>query len=133
MKSGNELVRDTLRLVKTSIKNKEISKGHFLSDEEVIEVLAKEIAQRKESIASFESGNRAELAAKEKAEIEIIEKYLPEQMDETKLRSLIEQTIAELGANGIVDMGKVMAVLMPKVRGQADGGLVSRLVKEKLS
>lgn len=131
-KSGDVMVRDTLRIVKTAIKNSEINKGHTLSDEEAIEVIAKEVKQRVEAVESFTSGNRPELAAKEEAEMAVLKRYLPEQLSEEQVRALVEEAIATSGATSPADMGKVMGALMPKTKGKADGSLVSRLVREKL-
>ncbi len=132
-KGNNPLVRDTLRIVKTAIKNNEINKGHQLADEEILEVIAKEVKQRQEAIASFTTGNRPELAAKEEAEMALLVKYLPKQLSEEEIRQLVADAVAESGASAASDMGKVMAMLMPKIKGKADGALVSQLVREKLS
>lgn len=132
-KSNQPQVRDTLRLVKTAVKNSEINKGHELSDEEVIEVIAKEVKQRQESINSFTAGGRPELAEKEQQEIDILKKYLPEQLSEEEVQQLVNEAIQSTGATTIAEMGKVMGALMPKTKGRADGNLVSRLVREKLS
>lgn len=131
-KTNQPLVRDTLRMVKTSIKNTEISKGHPLSDEEIVSVLAKEVKQRQESAESFHAANRLELAEKEEAEIEILKQYLPEQLSEEAVAAIVDEAIASTGASSAADMGKVMGALMPKVKGKADGNLVSKLVREKL-
>jgi uncharacterized protein len=132
MKAADALSRDTLRAAKTAIKNSEITKGHALSEEEIIDVLAKEVKQRQDSIQSFTTGNRPELAQKEQAEINVIKQYLPEQLSEDEIRSLVTAAVSQTGATEAKDMGKVMAILMPQVRGKADGGLVSRIVKESL-
>lgn len=131
-KNNEPLVRDTLRGVKSAIKNAEIAKGHTLSDEEIVDVLAKEVKQRKESIDSFTSGGRPELAEKEQAEIDILTKYLPEQMGEDEVRTIVDEVLAATGATTKQDMGKVMGALMPRVKGKADMSLVSRLVAERL-
>lgn len=132
-KNGEALVRDTLRLAKTALKNTEIAKGRVLSEVEITEVLMKEVKQRQEAITAFQAGSRKDLAEKETREMTILQRYLPEQLTEAELLPLVDQTVAETGATGISDMGKVMAALMPKLKGQADGTLVSRLVKEKLT
>jgi uncharacterized protein YqeY len=131
---GNEpLIRDTLRMAKTAIKNTEINKGHELSDEEILEVLTKEVKQRTEAAAAFTTGDRPELAAKEQAEIVILQKYLPAQMTEEEVTTIVEQTIAEVRASSIAEIGKVMGALMPKVKGKADGNMVNQIVRSKLS
>jgi len=151
LKRGDEITRSTLRMLLAAILSKEkekrykISKGEpkltekelteksCLTDEEVIEVISSEIKKRKEAILGFEKGERKELAEKEKSEMEILGKYLPEQLSEEEIERLVKEAIEEVGAEDIKDMGKVMAVLMPKVKGKADGNIISRTVKEFLS
>jgi len=132
-KQNDPLKRDTLRLLKTAIKNSSIQKGHELGDEEILEVLAKEVKQRQDSITAFEGAGRTELADKEKSELAIIQAYLPEQMNDQELTDLIDQAIASTGATAMNDMGKVMAALMPQTKGRADGNKVSQLVRSRLS
>lgn len=103
-----------------------------LTDEEVIEVISSEAKKRRESIFEFEKGKRQDLVEKEKKELEILEKYLPEQLPEEEIRKLIKGAIEKTDAKEIKDMGKVMAELMPKIKGKADGTLVSKIVKESL-
>ena len=103
-----------------------------LTDEEVIEVISSEAKKRRESIVEFEKGKRQDLVEKEKKELEILEKYLPEQLPEEEIRKLIKGAIEKTDAKEIKDMGKVMAELMPKIKGKADGTLVSKIVKESL-
>ena len=148
LKSKDELKSSVLRMVKSSIKNKEIalrqapskilgtSQGgtpNELDDPTIIDVLSKEIKQRKDSIEQYQSGNRPELAEKEKKEIDIILEYLPEQMSEDKITKIIKDAITKSGASNMADMGKVMGIIMPEFKGKADGTLVSKIVKEKLS
>ncbi len=133
-----QLARDgvkvsTLRLLISEINNAKIAKGHELSDEEVLEVLGKEAKKRREAAAGFRSGNREEQALKEEAELKILEGYLPTQLSDEELTSMVEQAITEVGASSISDMGKVMQAVMGKVKGQADGGRISSIVKQKLS
>ena len=126
-----------LRSLKAKILEKEISerKGgeSELSDEQVVEVLMKAAKQRKESIDQFEEGGREDLVEKEKMELEIIEEFLPEMMDEDEVRAEVQVQIKKLGATGMQDMGKVMGVMMGQLKGKADGSVVSRIVKEELS
>jgi uncharacterized protein YqeY len=103
-----------------------------LTDEEVIEVISSEAKKRRESIVEFEKGKRQDLVEKEKKELEILEKYLPEQLPEEEIRKLIKEAIEKTDAKEIKDMGKVMAELIPKIKGKADGTLVSKIVKELL-
>jgi len=134
-KAKDELKVSTLRLLLGAIKNFAIAKesaSYNLTDEEIVGVIQKEIKQRKESIESYKAGNRQELADKESKELEILQAYLPEQMSEEEIRKLVELAIAETGASSIAEMGKVMGVLSPKLKGKADMGVVSGIVKEKL-
>lgn len=126
-----------LRSLKAKILEKEISerKGGEaeLSDDQVIEVLMKAAKQRKESIEQFEEGDRKDLADKERAELDIIEEFLPRMMSEEEVRAEVKKQIDELGASSMADMGKVMGVMMSRLKGKAEGSVVSRVVKEELS
>ena len=148
LKSGEQIKRLVLNMLLTSIKNKEIEKRTQLSkkgesmdldqkselvDDEVISVILSEAKKRKEAIEAFQKGGREELATKERDELSILEVYLPEQMSEEKVRDIVKQTINETGAKDIKEMGKVIGSVMVKVKGKADGGLVSKIVKEELS
>jgi len=117
---------------KPELSPEEIKKDGQLTDEEIFEVIASEIKKRKESILEFEKGKREDLVKKEKAEAEILQKYLPEQLSEEEIKKLVKEAVAKVGAKEIKDMGKVMAELMPQVKGRVDGGLVSKIVKELL-
>lgn len=110
----------------------ELQKKSELSDEEIQQVVAGEAKKRKESIEAFQKGNRQDLVEKEQKELEVLKTYLPEQMDEEELRKLVKDAIAKTGASSAKDMGKVMAFLMPQVKGNADGSLVSNIVQELL-
>jgi uncharacterized protein YqeY len=103
-----------------------------LSDQEIIEVLATEVKKRKDSITEFEKGGRKDLAVKEKAEIEILQKYLPEQMSGEEVEKIVKEAVEKTGAKEIRDMGKVMSQIMPRVKGRADGTMVSSIVKKML-
>lgn len=136
MLAKDELRTSVLRFILSGITYYEINKGgagYEATEEDVMAVINKEAKQRKDSIIEFEKAGRQELADKEKAELAIIEKFLPEQMGEEDIKKLVEEAVVATRATGPQDMGKVMGALMPKVKGKADGGLVSRLVKEKLS
>lgn len=132
MKAKNEAATSALRMLKSAIKYKEVDLKREIKDEEVVEVLSKQAKQRKESIDGFEKGNRAEMAAKEKAELALIEGYLPASLGDEELTNLIEEAVKSTGAAGPKDMGKVMGALTPKIKGRADMGKVSGLVKAKL-
>jgi len=151
LKERKEIEISTLRMLKAAIFNKEKEKRYKLSkekpelsgeeleeesqltDEEVIEVISSEVKKRKESILEFEKGKRQDLVEKETKEKEILEKYLPEQLSEEEIQKLAKEVIEKIGAKEIKDIGKVMAELMTKVKGKADGSLVSKIVKELLT
>lgn len=116
---------------KTSVED--LEKESKLTEEEIINVLSSEIKKRRESIELFEKGGRQELADKEKKEVAILQKYLPEQMSEVDLRKLVKAAIAKVGAKEQKDMGKVMQELVPQTKGKADGSLISKVVKELLT
>ncbi|HYD56196.1 MAG TPA: GatB/YqeY domain-containing protein [Burkholderiales bacterium] len=123
----------TLRLLTAAMKQKEVDERAELGDAEVLAILEKMIKQRRESIAQFEKASRQDLADKEKAEIAVLEAYLPQKMSEAEVQAAIAAAIAESGASGIKDMGKVMAALKPRLAGRSDIGAASALVKAKLS
>ncbi len=127
------ITRETLRLLRSAIRYAEVERGRPLEEAEVYEVIARQIRQRRESIAEFEKGGRSDLAAKERSELEILERYLPAQLSRDEVAELARQVIAEVGASGPRDVGKVMARLMPRVRGRAEGRLVSEVVQELLA
>lgn len=136
-----------LKMVQAEIRNAEIVKrgkmskageqnideASQLNDEEIIEVISREAKKRKDSIIAYEKGGRQDLADKEKKEAEILSAYLPEQMGEEELKKIVEETVKEIGISDMKDLGKLMSAIMPKVKGRADGGMVSRIVKEILS
>ena len=117
---------------KPDFSEEELEKESQLTDEEVIEVISSEAKKRKESILEFEKGDRKDLVEKEKKEIEVLEKYLPEQLSEEEIKKLVKVAIEKVGAKESKDMGKVMQELVPQVKGRAEGGLVSKIVKELL-
>lgn len=128
--------RDTLkviRMVKGSMQLLEIDLKHELNDDEVIGVISKEIKTRRDSIKEFVKGNRQDLIDETEKEIEILEKYLPEQLSEKEVDDIIDSVISKVEAKGIQDMGKIMGMVSPLVKGKADLGMVSSKVKSKLS
>ena len=135
IKSRNSVVAETIRMVLTAITNEEVAgkEKKELSDAEIITVLTREAKKRREAAEAFEAGGRADRAASERAEGEVIAGYLPEQLSEDDVKKLIAETIAAVGATGPADMGKVMGGLKAKVAGKADGALVSSLVKAALN
>ena len=133
MRSGDALRRDTLRMAESAIYNAEKRDRREYADDEVAAVLSKEVKTRRESIEAFRKGGREDLAAKEAAEIEILGVYLPEQLSEAEIVALVADAVAETGAAGPRDMGKVMGWLSPRTKGRADGRTVSQLVGQALA
>lgn len=137
----DEVKVSTLRLLLSEVKNREISKGEGLSDEDVISVVQREVKKRKEAAEGFRSGGREESAVAEGLEAKVLEAYLPSQLSNEELTKLVEDTISEACQLALVngsekpslqDMGKIIGLVMGKVKGRADGGTVSAMVKEKL-
>ena len=122
----------TVRLALAAIKQREVDERVILDDGQVLAVLEKMIKQRREAITQFAAGKRPDLVAKENSEIVVIQAYLPAQLAEAELDSLISEAIAASGATSLKDMGKVMAAVKPKVQGRADMGAVSARIKQKL-
>ncbi len=137
IKGRDELRSSTLRMVLTAVTNAEVAgkEQRELSDEDVVTVLVSEAKKRREAATAFEDAGRTEMAAKERAEAEVLADYLPEQLDEDAVRALVTETIADLGAaaEGMRAMGKVMGALQPKVKGRADGSFVAAEVKRQLA
>ncbi len=123
----------TIRLIQAGIKQREVDERIELDNEQVLAVLDKMVKQRRDSITQYRDAGRDELAAKEEAELEIIQHYLPEALSEAEIDSLIEEAIASSGAESMKDMGKVMGILKPKVQGRADMGAVSARIKARLN
>ncbi|MFD1422961.1 GatB/YqeY domain-containing protein [Laceyella tengchongensis] len=122
----------TIRMLKAALKKVEIDKRRPLTDDEILDVITKQVKQRRDSIVEYEKAGRDELAAKEKEEMVILESYLPEQLSEEEVRAIVAEAVKQVGASSKADMGKVMGAIMPKVKGRADGRLVNRLVSEAL-
>ena len=132
MKAGEKERLGAIRLALAGIKQREVDERITLDDAQVLAVLDKMIKQRREAITQFQAGGRADLVAKETAEIAVLQSYLPAQMSEAEIDELIAQAIAASGATSIRDMGKVMALVKPKAQGRADLGAVSARIKQKL-
>ncbi len=134
LKAGDTAKALSLRYLLAEIHNAEIAKGKdaVLTEEELAAVMQKQSKQRQESIEAYQQGGRDDLVGKERRELEMIKSYLPEQLGEDVIRELARTAIQESGAAGMADMGKAMGALMPKVQGQADGSLVSKIVRELL-
>lgn len=133
MKAKDKKQLAVLRMIKSSLQNEKIKTGSELSEEEELTVLSHEMKMRKESLAEFETANRDDLADGIKEELAIVERYLPKQLTEEELKSIVDETIDSLQASSMKDFGKVMGTVMPKVRGLTDGNEVKRLVKQQLS
>ena len=133
MRQKDEIRRSTIRFVRAAIHNQEIDKGDALNDDEIIGVLSRMVRQHQESISEFKKADRQDLVGKEEAELRIIREYMPEQIPEEKLAELAREAISQTGASGPGDFGKVMGLLMPQLRGRADGAQVSSVVRQLLS
>ncbi len=141
LKERNQTALSTLRLLLAAMANKEIDKKYkeklegdgVLTDEEISSVISSEAKKRKEAAVEFEKGNRKELAEKELAEYKFLQTYLPEQFSEDEIKKIVKEAIKKTKASSLKDIGKLMAEIMPKVKGKADGTIVSRIVKELLS
>jgi uncharacterized protein len=133
MKSRDDLRLSTIRLIRSAIKNREIELKRQFEDGEIIEVIASMIKQRRESIRLFNQGGRSDLVEKEEKELSVLLGFLPPQLERTELEELAQKAIAQCGAEGIKDLGKVMKVLAPQVAGRADGKIVAEVVKAGLA
>jgi uncharacterized protein YqeY len=134
MKARDTETVATLRLVLTAITNLRVSEGHSgeVTDQETLGLLTQQAKRRTEAAIAYDEAGRSELAAKERRELQIIRRYLPQQLTEEELAALVEDTIAEVGASSPSDLGRVMSALMPKVKGRADGRQVNALVRARL-
>lgn len=132
MKNQDKERLSVIRMVKGAIQMSELNKKHELSDEEVIDVISKEIKSRKDSINEFKKGGREDLIEKTQNEIAILSEYLPKQLTEEELNEIIDKIFDEVKPESSKDMGKIMKELKPQVNGKADMGLVSKIVKEKI-
>jgi len=132
LKAGQKERLGALRMLLADLRNKEIEKGRALTEDEALALVAAGVKSRQESVEQFRAGGRQDLVALESAEIEVLRGYLPAPLSPDELDGLIAEALAETGASTPKEMGRVMAWLMPKVRGRADGALVSRRVKERL-
>lgn len=133
MKNKETLRKDTITMLRAAILQVEKDSQKTLNDDEICAIVAKEVKKRKESVKEYEDAGREDIAENLKKEIEILSKYLPEQLTEEEIRKMVEDAVKESGAASPRDMGKVMSILRPKTAGKADGKLVSDIVKEKLA
>lgn len=133
MKEGRDKTKlSVLRLLKTAVQYEEIEKNRELNDEEILEVIAREIKQRQDAIPDYQRANREEAVKKLREEIEYLQTYLPQQMTEDEIRDLVLQVIQETGATGPGDIGKVMKSIIPRTKGRADGRRVNNMVRQIL-
>ncbi len=133
MKNKDTLMKDTITMLRAAILQVEKDNLKTLNDDEICGIVAKEVKKRKESVTEYENAGRQDIADNLKREIEILSKYLPEQLSQEEIAKMVEEAIAESGATSPRDMGKVMGILRPKTQGKADGKVVSDIVKEKLA
>ena len=135
MKARDAETVSTLRMVMAAVKNARVAAGQSgeVSDEQTLELLTREAKKRNEAAEAYDAAGRTELAAKERSELSVIQRYLPEQLDEATLRAFVDEAVAETGATGPGDLGKVMSAVMPKVKGRADGKVINALVRERLT
>lgn len=133
VKAKDKFKSNVISTAKSAILLVEKTNGIQVEDAQAIEILAKEVKQRREAMLEFEKGNRQDLVDQNKSEIEILLEYLPQQLSEDEIREVIQISATEVGANSIKEMGKVMTSVKPKLLGKADGKLVSQLVKEYLT
>ena len=132
MKSGNNITRGVLRLLSSDIKNEEIKQKKELADDDILKIIKRNIKNRKESIEQYRTGGRKDLAEQEEKELEILEKYMPEQISENEIRKIVIGAIKKTGTADASDFGKVMGVAMKEIGGNVDGSVVSGIVKEEL-
>ena len=132
-KGRDEVAVSTLRMLLSDIKNAQIEKGGELSDGQTIEVIQKSAKRHRESIDAYKKGQRGDLVDRETAELKILEEYLPEQLDDNEIARIVDEVILQTDASGLGDTGKVMGQVMGRLKGQADGNVVSLIVKKKLN
>ena len=133
MKAQDKEKLTVIRMIKGAIQMEELNKKHELSDEEVIGIIAKQIKSRKEAIVEFEKANRVDLVEQNKKEIEILNTYMPEQLSDEEINKVIDEAFAKINPTSPQDMGKIIGSISPMLKGKADMGMVSKLVKDKLS
>lgn len=132
MKAKDKVTLSVVRMVKSSVSNEQIKLGHDLTADEELAVLSREMKQRVEELESYKDADREDLAEEIQGQIDVLKRYMPEQMSEEEVVAVVKETIAEVGASSKADLGKVMGALMPKVKGKADGKLVNQTVQSLL-
>lgn len=132
MKNRDKLRKDVITMVRAAIKQKEVDERIELDDESIIDVISKQVKQKKDAIEDFKKGQRQDLVELTEKEIDILFEYLPQQLTESELDEIVKAAIEEVGANSVRDMGKIMSNVMPKIKGRADGSMVNNIVKQYL-
>ncbi|MFV0561369.1 MAG: GatB/YqeY domain-containing protein [Enterococcus sp.] len=132
MKAKDKESLQVIRMLKASLQNEQIKESRELTDDEELTVLSREMKQRRDSLTEFEKADRNDLVEQVKKEIVIVEKYMPEQLSDEEIQQIVQEAITQTGASSVKEFGKVMGVVMPKVKGKADGNTVNAIVKELL-
>nr|WP_297575120.1 GatB/YqeY domain-containing protein [uncultured Peptostreptococcus sp.] len=132
MKNKDTVKKSVVTLIRAAIKQYEVDNRVELADDAIIDIISKQLKQRKDSLAEFEKANRDDLIEETKSEIQVLEGYLPQQLSEEELEKIVIETIAEVGATSMKDMGKIMSTIKPKTAGRADGRKINELVKKNL-
>ena len=132
MKNKDTIKKSVVTLIRAAIKQHEVDNRVELADDAIIDIISKQLKQRKDSLAEFVKANRDDLVEETKSEIQVLEGYLPQQLSEEELEKIVIETIAEVGATSMKDMGKIMATIKPKTAGRADGRKINELVKKNL-
>lgn len=132
MKNKDAIKKSVVTLIRAAIKQHEVDNRVELADDAIIDIISKQLKQRKDSLAEFVKANRDDLVEETKSEIQVLEGYLPQQLSEEELEKIVIETIAEVGATSMKDMGKIMATIKPKTAGRADGRKINELVKKNL-
>lgn len=132
MKNKDTVRKSVVTLIRASIKQSEVDNRVELKDEDIIDIISKQLKQRKDVLVQFKNAKREDLVSEAEAEIEVLKEYLPQQLSEEELNEIVKSTISELGATSMKDMGKIMSAIKPKVKGRADGKLINELVKNNL-
>ena len=132
MKNKDTIKKSVVTLIRAAIKQYEVDNRVELADDAIIDIISKQLKQRKDSLAEFEKANRDDLIEETKSEIQVLEGYLPQQLSEEELEKIVIETIAEVGATSMKDMGKIMSTIKPKTAGRADGRIINELVKKNL-
>jgi len=132
MKNKDTVRKSVVTLIRASIKQSEVDNRVELGDEDIIDIISKQLKQRKDVLVQFKNAKREDLVSEAEAEIEVLKEYLPQQLSKEELNEIVKSTISELGATSMKDMGKIMSAIKPKVKGRADGKLINELVKNNL-